>query len=356
MTAGSAIFFDGMTSARHEAWVALAPQGLQIAGRDGLVLAEWPYDEVEGLPAPGKVLRLGRRGNAVLERLEIFDPAFAAEIDLRAKYVDRSGARQRRQRLSVIGWTVTATLSLLAVAYFGVPAIADRLAPLVPLTLERKLGDAVDVQIRGMLDRKQTGAAFECGHGAREKPGAAALDKMMKRLSEAAALRLPLRATVLRRPEANAIALPGARIYVFQGLIDKADNPDELAGVIAHEIGHVAQSRRHPLGAAGGRAVADVRHAARRFRRRRRGGDRGEKRAAVVLFAPRRDDGRYLRRAIDEQGRRQCERACDHADQDRRRHRAGHGFAAQPSAYQRTRRRHREDRRAACGTTLAGRA
>ncbi len=27
---------------------------------------------------------------------------------------------------------------------------------------------------------------------------------------------------------------------MFQGLIDKADTPDELAGVIAHEIGHVA--------------------------------------------------------------------------------------------------------------------
>jgi Zn-dependent protease with chaperone function len=63
---------------------------------------------------------------------------------------------------------------------------------------------------------------------------------MMKRLSEAAALRAPLTAVVLRRPEANAIALPGARIYVFQGLIAKADDPDELAGVIAHEIGHVA--------------------------------------------------------------------------------------------------------------------
>ena len=135
---------------------------------------------------------------------------------------------------------MAATLSLLAVAYFGVPAIADRLAPLVPLAVERKLGDAVDVQVRGMLDRKNAGAAFECGHAAREKPGVAALDKMMKRLSEAAALRLPLRAVVLRRPEANAIALPGARIYVFQGLIAKADNADELAGVIAHEIGHVA--------------------------------------------------------------------------------------------------------------------
>ena len=55
-----------------------APSGLQIADRDGRLLAQWPYDEIEGLPAPGKVLRLGRRGNAVLERLEIFDPGFAA--------------------------------------------------------------------------------------------------------------------------------------------------------------------------------------------------------------------------------------------------------------------------------------
>ncbi len=240
MTAGSAIFFDGVTSARHQAWVALAPWGLHIAGSDGQMLAQWPYDEIEELPAPRKVLRLGRRGNEVLERLEIFDPAFAAAIDVRAKNVDRTGALRRRQRWRVIGWTVTATLSLLAVAWFGVPAIADRLAPLVPLSLEQALGDAVDVQVRGVLDRSQAGTAFECGHRAGEKPGAAALDKVMKRLSETAALRLPLRATVVRRPEANAIALPGARIYVFEGLIDKADNPDELAGVIAHEIGHVA--------------------------------------------------------------------------------------------------------------------
>lgn len=240
MTAGSAIYFDGQTSARHEAWVVLGAGGLQIAGRDGQLLAQWPYDEVEELPSPKQVLRLGRRGSAVLERLEVFDPAFAAEIDRLAIHVDRTGALQRRQRWRVVGWTVTATASLLAVAYFGVPAIADRLAPLVPLIVEQKLGEAVDVQVRGMLDRNQAGAAFECGRAALEQSGAAALDKMMKRLSETAALRLPVSAVVLRRPEANAIALPGARIYVFEGLIAKADNPDELAGVIAHEIGHVA--------------------------------------------------------------------------------------------------------------------
>src|SRR5260370_1802231 len=39
---------------------------------------------------------------------------------------------------------------------------------------------------------------------------------------------------------ANDFALPGGHVYVFQGLIDKARSPDELAGVIAHEMGHVA--------------------------------------------------------------------------------------------------------------------
>jgi predicted Zn-dependent protease len=49
-----------------------------------------------------------------------------------------------------------------------------------------------------------------------------------------------LRVDVVRREDFNAFALPGGHIYVFQGLIDRAQAPDELAGVLAHEIGHVA--------------------------------------------------------------------------------------------------------------------
>jgi predicted Zn-dependent protease len=37
------------------------------------------------------------------------------------------------------------------------------------------------------------------------------------------------------------MALPGGHIYVYDGLIEKAQTPDELAGVLAHEIGHVAR-------------------------------------------------------------------------------------------------------------------
>lgn len=50
---------------------------------------------------------------------------------------------------------------------------------------------------------------------------------------------------VINKEEVNAFALPGGYIYVYKGLIDKVDNDDELAGVIAHEFGHT--TAKHAL-------------------------------------------------------------------------------------------------------------
>lgn len=43
----------------------------------------------------------------------------------------------------------------------------------------------------------------------------------------------------------NAFALPGGYIYINRGLIERADNMSELAGVLAHEIAHVTE--RHGI-------------------------------------------------------------------------------------------------------------
>ncbi len=45
--------------------------------------------------------------------------------------------------------------------------------------------------------------------------------------------------TVLNTPVVNAFALPGGYVYVTRGLLALASNEAELAGVMAHEIGHV---------------------------------------------------------------------------------------------------------------------
>ena len=50
---------------------------------------------------------------------------------------------------------------------------------------------------------------------------------------------------VIDEDEVNAVSLPGGYVYVFKGLIDKVANDDELAGVLAHEVGHIVA--RHSI-------------------------------------------------------------------------------------------------------------
>ncbi len=52
--------------------------------------------------------------------------------------------------------------------------------------------------------------------------------------------KVPFTIKVIDTDEVNAFALPGGFFYVNSGLILAADNEAELAGVMAHEIGHVA--------------------------------------------------------------------------------------------------------------------
>jgi Zn-dependent protease with chaperone function len=237
-TSGQGSYFDGVTSARHDVTVELAAAAVQIRAVDGALLAQWPYGELDSLSAPANVLRIGRRDDPVLARLEILDPQLAAAIDQRSVPIDRSGRAERRSRAKVVAWSLAAIVSLVLVAAFGVPQIADRLAPLVPERLERRVGEAFNTQIRNALDTRHRGADFECG--AEGSPGRAAFDKLLAPLERTAGLYSPLRVFVVHRSDANAITLPGGYIYVFEGLVTNSETPDELAGVLAHEIGHVA--------------------------------------------------------------------------------------------------------------------
>ena len=239
--AGTGIFFDGMTGARRSVLVELGSDGVIVRDAEERdMLARWPYDELDHLAAPEGLLRLGRAGAKSTARLEVRDLSLAAAIDDASVPVDRSGASERRSRIRVIGWSLAAVLSLVLGGVFGVPALADKIAPLVPLQAERWLGEAVATQARKMLDKGEADRPFECGTASGEAEGRAALAKLIGKLEAAAGLPIPLEAKVVRRSEANAIALPGGHIYVFQGLVEKSESADELAGVIAHEIGHVA--------------------------------------------------------------------------------------------------------------------
>jgi hypothetical protein len=57
--------------------------------------------------------------------------------------------------------------------------------------------------------------------------------------------KIPFTIKVIQGDEVNAFALPGGYFYVYTGLLLAADNEAELAGVMAHEIAHVAA--RHAM-------------------------------------------------------------------------------------------------------------
>lgn len=243
---GPAVYFDGTSSARNDVTVEAGPLGLRIlaASRKSQasprVLDEWHYGELRRMSAPDGVLRLARRGETLLARLEIRDGALAAAIEDRAEALDRGGVAERRLQRKVVGLGVIAAASLTLTAAFGLPVLAGRIIPFIPVAVERRLGDAVDKNIRTALDSQHLGAAFVCGTAPGEAAGRAALDTLVGKLEAAAALPSLLDVKVVRRTAANAVALPGGRIYVNDGLIAQARTPDELAGVLAHEIGHVA--------------------------------------------------------------------------------------------------------------------
>ncbi len=50
---------------------------------------------------------------------------------------------------------------------------------------------------------------------------------------------LPWEFTVLDSSVINAFALPGGKVFISRGLLEKMDNEAQLAGVLGHEIGHV---------------------------------------------------------------------------------------------------------------------
>ena len=120
-------------------------------------------------------------------------------------------------------------LAIASVAVIGVVVMSPQwLAPLVPAGVEKKLGDALVGDFGGRF----------CD----APKGRAALAKLTKSLDPNAD---ELQVEVANIDMLNAVALPGGKVVLFQGLLDQAKSPDEVAGVLAHEIGHVRE--RHVM-------------------------------------------------------------------------------------------------------------
>ncbi|MEW6246701.1 MAG: M48 family metallopeptidase [Nitrospirota bacterium] len=142
--------------------------------------------------------------------------------------------RSRRSRRTVIAVSAASLLGLLLALWFGFDAIVSMAVSRIPVAWEEKIGETVQRDFLAGQTMLPGGPAVE------------AVQEITKRLTS----HLPdnpytFHVTVVRSDVVNAFALPGGYVVVFTGLLQKAENPEEVAGVLSHELNHVLQ--RHGL-------------------------------------------------------------------------------------------------------------
>ncbi|MEO8683612.1 MAG: M48 family metallopeptidase, partial [Devosia sp.] len=238
--------------------------------QDGLIANVIPVTlDYESVGSTGNLLIRDGASNAILTRWQSADihPAHGRRSELRLSSVrENSGARiivsgpaeigqiramlpdlQTKQRMEFgkqvrIGVIATAALATVILAYlYGVPLLAARLVNFVPPQWEEQMGDTVADQMEASLTESDDFAICDAD------PNSVANSAIARFGASALGTGSPftLDIKVVKTDIANAFALPGGRVYFFSALLDLAESPDEFAGVLSHEIGHVVH--RHAM-------------------------------------------------------------------------------------------------------------
>lgn len=220
-------FFDGQSARGQNVRITVSSSGLYFSGD---VERHWSWDALVVLDPPAKPLP-ARLGYSAEEGavLEVSGDAW--------KYL-QSCLPRRNTGVAIPGtWRAVFYSALAAAATIFLfivymPRLIDGAAVFLPEGQMMRLGQAV---IAGSID----------GDACIAPEGGESLDRLVRLLApddDGAPVRLVSVASDERM--VNAFAFPGGYVVIGRGLLDLAENQAELAGVLAHEIGHVR--KRHP--------------------------------------------------------------------------------------------------------------
>lgn len=215
-------FSDGRTAASRAVMVRLDPDGLRFGDGDGA--AVWPYADVT-TAAPlsdtsGDVLVLLKSMPGAT--LFVQHHAFVRHLVKAAPHTGRTAIRKN-------GLRAAAPVGLLAASLAGAIIMFDlspskAIARLMPDAARERLGRSVLTSLP---------VTETCGN----PEGRAALEVLVKRL------RPDLtdghnKVNVLNWQLVNAFAVPGGSVVLTRAILERAASADEIAGVLAHEMGH----------------------------------------------------------------------------------------------------------------------
>ncbi len=227
----NAAYLDGRTPVRRPATVRLTRTGLEITLTETGTRLFWPFREIrqtQGTYA-GEQVRL-ERGGELAEALLVGDIRFlsaARSVSPDAAHLHNPATRRFRFELTVAALLAAIGLAL-GMYFVGIPAFASVASARVPVAWEETLGAAIVDHLAPPARR--------CVDPARQ----AKIDSIVATLTaKVRPQAYTFRITVLNHGMVNAVAGPGGYIIVFRGLLERTENAEELAGVLAHEIQHV---------------------------------------------------------------------------------------------------------------------
>ncbi len=234
-TPHNAEFFDGKSAMARLVHVRVERDALMIA-MDSAPGLQWPLRDIELVSGgkQGQALRLKLRGDHG-SRLTLPE-GDAADALIEAAPSILSGHKRRFWK--GVGISVAVVIGI-GVAGYATLAVA-------PQALARFIPDEVVNSFADGLEKSVIKTSKRCDAPA----GQDALNKIARRIVSGAGdpPTFSLRVFDIRKGGkkklVTAFALPGGRMVFSAGLIESAGSPDEIAGVLAHELGHVAL--RHP--------------------------------------------------------------------------------------------------------------
>jgi beta-barrel assembly-enhancing protease len=225
-----AIYFDGETARDNKVRVSLEPQSLKITG-DTVSAQTWGLSGLSAIDPPhtDQLLRLAyhRQPGA---RLIIDDRGFTEQLLTLAPHL--KGGFNPRRALHLFAWIGGGLTILAGLIYLTLNFAPQKLAVLLPDQWSKRVGDQMEASL---VDRAKV-----CHTPAGDNAVAA----MLATLAEGNPDMPPMRVRIYDIPIMNAFALPGGHIVLTRGLLKGAAAPGEVAGVLAHEIGHAAH--HHP--------------------------------------------------------------------------------------------------------------
>lgn len=208
--------YDGVSAIRRTARFDIAGERFSLHDERGEALGDHTLADLEPRDAVGgdAIFGLKKRPGWRIGFAGGVPEEIAPRLPGRIRYgrlIDRVGL------WPALG--VSAVLASITVyAFLQTPALVARA---VPPSVERQLGDLMVGDLGGRT----------CDGGA----GPQALAALVERIDAGDAA---IDVRVVNVPLVNAVTLPGGRIVVFDGLVRASKSPDELAGVLGHEIGH----------------------------------------------------------------------------------------------------------------------